>query len=494
MLPLRNSKEFIRMDLKELIKKGAEVGDNLLLKVSRNGLEAVIASKDPKVPINIGTLDWNALRDEIKEEGVVFGLLSQPQARAAGGWIVAMGREAVPGVNARVKYYIKPTVVRAPKVAKNNNNKVDYRELGAIVNVPKDKLLLEKITLTRGTPGKTVCGEEINTKPGKDITIKVGSGVRLSADGTQAFAEVEGKYMLADGKASVMTEHTVQGDIDLSQGNIAFVGQRLNINGAVEPGFKIKCKGDIFIAKGVQNSAVITAGGSLEIKGGVVGEAVVIRSWGDGSIDFVEGVNTIEVKGSLTVTDSIIQGRARVGVDFRVLGGKGVLIGGHCTVGGSVYARELGSDGEVVTEINVGINPRLAEKVEKLERDKEIWPEKMTEILKATSALKEMQRDEKGNLIPEKVELLRQYNAMLPEAMEKVNQITERENELALEMDQAANESVYVYGILYPGTKVTIAGVTRIINTMEEGTVVYFNKDKQQIHCRAMTPEEKAAI
>ncbi|MFW8600709.1 DUF342 domain-containing protein [Desulfobacterota bacterium M19] len=481
------------MDLKELIKKGAEVGDNLLLKVSRNGLEAVIVSRDPKVPINVGALDWDALRDEIKEEGVVYGLLSRPRVRTAGGCLVAMGLEAVPGVNARVKYYVKPTVIRAPKVAQNNN-KVDYRELGAIVNVPKDKLLLEKIPPTKGTVGKTVCGEEINTKPGKDITIKVGPGVRLSSDGRQAFAELEGKYMLADGKASVMTEHTVQGDIDLSQGNIAFVGQRLNINGAVQPGFKIKCKGDIFIAKGVQNSAVITAGGSLEIKGGVVGEAVVIKSWGDVSIDFVEGVNTIEVKGNLTVTDSIIQGRARVGGDFRVLGGKGVLIGGHYTVGGSVYVRELGSDGEVVTELNVGINPCLAEKQEKLERDKEIWPEKMTEILKAVSALKEMQLDEKGNLIPEKVELLRQYNAMLPEAMEKVNQITERENELALEMDKAAAEAVYAYGVLYPGTKVTIAGVTRIINTMEEGTVVYFNKDKQQIHCRAMTPEEKAAI
>ncbi|VAW41442.1 hypothetical protein MNBD_DELTA03-1408, partial [hydrothermal vent metagenome] len=131
------------MDLKQLIKTGAEVGDNLLLKVSKNGLEAVVVSKDPKVPINAGSLDWNALRDEIKDEGVVFGLLSQPQVRAAGGYLVAMGREAVPGVNAKVKYYVKPTVVRAPKVAQDNN-KVDYRELGAIVNVPKDKLLLEK--------------------------------------------------------------------------------------------------------------------------------------------------------------------------------------------------------------------------------------------------------------------------------------------------------------------------------------------------------------
>jgi uncharacterized protein (DUF342 family) len=479
------------MELSQLVKQGAEVGDNLLLKVSRDGLEAIVVSKD-KSPLAIAELDLAALITEVREKGVVFGVLEPPVAKGP-GLCVARGLPPEPGENAKVKYYVKPAVVRSPKFKTPQKKVVDFRELGSIVNVPENKLLLEKIPLTEGTPGKNVLGLPINTKPGKDIKIKVGSGVALSEDGFQATSELEGKYMLADGKASVMTEHTMSSDVDLSTGNIAFVGKSLIINGSVLPGFKVKGKGDVFIAKGVQDSAHITAGGNLEIKGGVVGDAVVLKSWGNASVDFVENVGRIEVKGDLTITDAIVQGHARVGGNLRVLSGKGTLIGGEFTMGGSAYVRELGSDAEVNTHIIVGVNPSLAEKVEELEREKEIWPDKMSEILKATTALKKMQRDDNGNLLPEKVALLKEYNDMLPEVMEKVNHITEREQALDEEMEQSASEAVYVKGVVYPGVTVTIAGISRMLTSPENSTVIHFDKEKRQIHCRAMTPEEKQA-
>jgi len=477
------------MDLNQLVKQGVEIGDNLLLKVSKDGLEAMILSKDNS-PLALGDLDLPALMDKIRAEGVIFGILNSPTLKSSSVYCVAKGQPPEDGDNAKVRYYVKPAVVRAPKVKGPHKQMVDFRELGTIVNVPENKLLLEKVPLSLGVPGKTVTGEVIKAKPGKEITIKVGSGVLLSDDGMKAFSEIEGKYLLADGKASVMPEHTVMGDIDLSTGNIAFVGKRLSINGAVLTGFKVKCKGDVFIAKGVQDSAEITAGGNLEIKGGVVGDGVVIKCWGNASADFIENVGRIEVKGDFTITDAIIQGHARIGGTLKVLAGKGTLIGGKFTVGGSVYVKELGSDAEVPCAISVGINPTLEEKAEKLAREKEIWPEKMSEIIKATTALKKLQRDANGNLLPDKVELLKQYNAMLPEVMEKVNSLTEREEELEAALEQASNESIYVYGTLYPGSTVTIAGISRTITSQEHSTVIYFDKSKRQIHCRGMTPEE----
>lgn len=473
----------------KLFKEGVEIcDDKFLLKVTKDRLEAYVFPKDREAGLTIYDVDLAAMMQEVKSQGINYGLLDEPQVREDGTYRVAQGLAAVQGENAKIQAYVKPAVVRSPK--STGNDQVDFRELGSIVNVPKDKLLLEKIPPTSGTPGKTVTSEIINAKAGKDINIKVGPGVALSADGRQVTSTLDGKYMLADGKASVMVEHTVLGNVDMSVGNIAFVGERLMVNGSVEPGFKVKCKNDIYIAQGVQNGAEVTAGRSLEIKGGVIGADVVLKCWGDIKVDFVENVGRIEAKEDLIITETIIQGKARVGGDLKVLTGKGTLIGGKFIVGGSAYFQELGSEAEVVTEISVGINPQLEAKKKELDAGKEIWPAKMNEIIKNTTALKKMQKDAGGTLPPDKAELLKKLNAMLPEVMEKVNDLSELEKELDIEIEKTINEAVYVYGKLYPGTTITICGISRTMVTEEERVVVHFDKATRQIHCRKMTPQE----
>ena len=474
------------------LKKGVSVADGLfVLRVSKDGMEAVLQAADEKIGASLDDVDTAALMEEVRGHGVVFGLLDPPQKIGAGHYAVARGRPPAHGDNAKVKAYVKPAVVHAPKIKKKDQ--VDYRELGSIVNVPKDKLLLEKIPPTPGTPGTTVTGEEVAAKLGRDITLKVGKGVTLTDDGMKVYAAVEGKYMLADGKASVGQEHTVQGDVDLASGNIAFVGQRLTINGSVLPGFKVKCKGDVYIAMGVQNGAVITAGGNLEIKGGAVGEDVVLLCWRTIHADFFEGVGRIEVKGDLVVDDTLIQCNARVGGNMRVTGGKGSVIGGHFLVGGSLYVRELGSDAEVQTHITVGMNPELDDRRQTLEKEQDTWSDKMAEVLKTVTAMENEQK-ENGPLPPEKMEVYKKLKARMPQLMDKVSQLTEQQMALEEEMAQAINEAVYVYGTVYPGCTISIAGAVRSLTSPEESVVIHFDQATRQIHCRAMTPEEKNAV
>jgi len=40
-----------------------------------------------------------------------------------------------------------------------------------------------------------------------------------------------------------------------------------------------------------------------------------------------------------------------------------------------------------------------------------------------------------------------------------------------------------------PGAKISIGGVTRILNAQESGVVVYFDKEGRQIRCRGMSPK-----
>nr|MBF0222132.1 DUF342 domain-containing protein [Desulfobulbaceae bacterium] len=476
----------------DLVKQGVDICDGqFVVKVSKDKLQAFVSLKDPKSGLTLDDVDVNALMADVRQSGVNFGVLGSPQPREDGTFCVARGVNVVHGENARVKAYVKPCVVRVPKMKESSSiAKVDFRELGSIVNVPKDKLLLEKISPTAGTPGKTVLSEVLSPKAGKDVTVKVGPGVRLSEDGMKAYSEVEGKYMLADGKAAVMTEHLMSGDVDMSTGNIVFVGERITVNGSVQPGFPGKCKKDVDIAMGVQNSASIIAGGEIVIKGGVIGDEIVIQCWGDVKADFVENVGRIEVKGSLHVSDTIIQANVHVGKDVIVTGGKGILIGGKYIVGGSLHAKAIGSEAEVTTEIAVGINPELEERKQHLAKEKQLWPAKMNEIIKNTTALKKQQKDE-GGLPPDKMELLKKLNSNLPEVMAKVNELTEKEEALEVELDKATNESVYVYGTVFPGTRVSIGSLSRTLISTEERVVIHLDKATQQIHCRAMTPEEK---
>lgn len=477
-----------------LFKDGVAVcGGKFTLKVSRDRLEAVVVQREAGAG-SVKDIDQGVLHAELQSAGVVHGLLERPVARSDGSYCVAQGTPAVNGENARVKAYVKPGVAHLSQVKDPSKDKIDFHELHSIVNVPKDKLLIEKVPLTLGTAGRAVTGEELTVKPGKDIVLKVGPGITLSEDGCKGIAAVEGKFVLVEGKPAVMVEHIVNGDIDYNVGNIAFAGQRLIINGAIQPGFKVKCKGDISIAQGIQYSAEVSAGGNLEIKGGVMGHDIVIKCWGNVHAVFLDNVGRIEVKGDLTVTESMVQVHAMVGGNIRVLGGNGVLAGGHYVVGGSVFVKELGSADEVLTEISVGVNPVLEEKKEKLYAEKDLWAGRMNDLIRNTTGLKALQKEKGKAFPPEQAELLKKYKEMLPQAVARVSQLTEAEEALLAEIEHSAGECIYVYDTLHPGAKISIGGVTRILNAQESGVVVHFDRDGRQIRCRGMSPEERQSV
>ncbi len=465
-----------------------------VLRVSADRLEAVVSCKEPDNSANLDDTNFKTLMEEVRSHGVNFGLLEDPAPKGNGSWLVAKGEPAVHGENAKVKAYVKSIGAQSSKTKDSKKDTVDFRELDMVVNVPKGKLLLEKILATDGTPGRTVTDETINPKPGKDFNFKIGSGVSLSEDGIKVISEAEGKYMLADGKVSVEVEHIINGDVDISTGNITFIGESLVINGAVLPGFKVKGKKDVYIGQGIQNSAEITVGGNLKIKGGVVGDGVAIKCWGNVNADFIENVGRIEVNGDLLIFDALIQTHTRVSHNLKMLTGKGALVGGTHTVGGSVFVREIGSEAEVVTEVVVGFEPELEAKKKKLEKEKKYWPVKMEEIMKNNIDLQKLKKESGDKFPPEKTALLKKNYEMLPKIMEKVTSLPEKKKALGAEIEQSGNESVYVYGTAFPGTKVTIGDVSRVLINMEEQVVIHLDKSTRRIHCRSMSKKEQKAF
>jgi len=475
----------------QLFKGGVEVqGGAFLLRVSKDRLQAVVTPKDLKEAV---ALDPESLKKDLAEYEITSGLLTPPEPVGGGSFYVARGKASLPGENARVKLHVKPSVVHVPKQVDPGHDKVDYRELGNIVNVARGRLLLEKIPYTMGSAGEDVFGMGIPAKPGKDRKLKFGKGVSISPDEMKIFADIDGKFVMAEGRPTVLPEHSVVGDVDLKVGNLVFCGTNLTVSGEVLPGFSVKCRGDILIKGGV-NNAFVMAGGALTILGGIVGDQTVLRSKGDIIVEFVENGPNIETASFLYVNDVLVQVAAKVGRDVVATKKKGTIIGGRFIVAGSMHVKELGSEAEIVTDVSVGIVPSLQARKAKLDEELTLWSDRLNEVLKNISALEKIKKEQAGKLSDEKAALLRKCQTFMPRAMDKVNDLTEEAKLLAAELEQMVNETIFVYGKLYPGVVVRIGSLVRTITVEEEQAVVYFDKTTHQILVRKMTREERETM
>lgn len=478
------------MASEKLFKGGVEIQNgSFILMVTKDRLQAVVTPKDVKAGAR---LDHELLQKELAENGIVGGVLPAPESAGGGSFCVAKGAAPDPGENARVKMHVKP-VIPGPQRTDPDKDQVDYRELGSIVNVAKDRLLLEKISPTQGKAGQDVFGVSIPAKPGKDSKLKYGKGVTLSPDETKIFAALDGKFVMSEGKPTVFGEHSITGDVDMKVGNIVFGGAKLTISGEILPGFSVKCRGDVWIGQGVNNSSVM-AGGALTVIGGVVGEEAKLRAKGDITVDFVENGPKLETAGYLRVNDVLLQAQASVGKDVIATQGNGTIIGGKIIAAGSVHVKELGCDAEVVTEVCVGLVPSLQMKKQKIDDDLTLWSDRLNEVIKNISALEKIKKDLAGKLPEDKSTLLAKCKTFMPKAMEKVNLLTEENKDLELELEQMVNEVVYVYGHLFPGVVVKIGSLVRTITLEEEQSVVYFDTTTHQILVRKMTRDERDAM
>ncbi len=477
------------MASEKLFKSGLPLQEGaFLLRVSKDRMLAVVVAAEDETPVD---LDRVELRRVMDEEGVVNGVLPEPAIRSNGSLTVAQGQAPRHGEDSKIKMHVKPSLVRAPKVKDPSRDQVDFRELGSIVNVDKGRLLLEIIPPTTGAPGRDIFGTEIEPRPGKDRKLKRGPGIAFSDDELKVFADCDGKFVMVDGKPSVLDEHVVNGDVDMTAGNIAFGGKKLIIHGEVPPGFSIKCRGDIEIGKGVHNSLVM-AGGNLKVGGSVVGEETVLRARGDLEVDFMENGPCVEAGGNLEVKESAIQCQGLVGGNFFARG-KGVVVGGKYIVGGSVYVRDLGTDAEIQTSLHVGVVPSIQGRKQKVDEEMQVWAERLNEIIKNISTLEKMKKEQGGNFPPERAIMLQKYKSAMPKAMDRVNELTEQAKALERELEQMVAESVFVYGTLYPGGVINIGSATRFITTEEQECVVYFDRESRQILVRKMSKEEQAA-
>jgi uncharacterized protein (DUF342 family) len=244
-----------------------------LIKVAVKPLSAAITC-DPLIAAEHIDVTEDILRVRLTRAGVAYGIRDDVlrelvrEPRYDEEIVVAQGCEPRDGADAKIDMLVEinPSVHFTP----DRSGKVNYRDIQTFVSVKEGQPIARKYPPTEGEPGKTVTGEALAPKPGKDIPLPRGKNTEVS-DGNELIAAKTG-VVYRDGQSVHVEELLdVAGDVDFSVGNVKYSGSVV-IRGNVLPGFAVETEGNIIISGQVESARVISRQGSVEIHGGVIGK------------------------------------------------------------------------------------------------------------------------------------------------------------------------------------------------------------------------------
>lgn len=341
--------------------------------------------------------------------------------------------------------------IRAKEAA---NGQVDFKELNLIQNVVEGQPLAQKTLPEQGKAGKTLFGNYLEAKNGRDINIPIGKNVKVDTDGRTVIAEINGQVLLLNGKICVEPVMEVDG-VNVKTGNITFLGTVV-VKGSVEDGFDIKASGNIEVS-GTVGKCHLESDSDIIVSSGVIGknEGEIICG---GSLwaKFIQNTK-VQVEENVIVTDSIMNSDISAQKKIILQGKRAQITGGHLFATEYVLAKNIGSNGGgTETVIEVGYDPKAKHRLEELIEMQNNNVKRLEEIELDIATLENMKKVRRT--IPKEKE-------------ENLQRLTEQKNEIIAENTTYNDEigkiqarlrelknigKVYASGTVYAGVKIWV--------------------------------------
>ncbi|MBW7875201.1 MAG: DUF342 domain-containing protein [Candidatus Cloacimonetes bacterium] len=322
--------------------------------------------------------DLKEIEEELNRKKIVYGLDSarlkelvdtvNGTGKPCLGEVIAKGTPSIDGENGKIRFFVQTGLEK--HLAEDEDGKVDYKQLFEIPSVRANELLAEVTDPTPATDGFNVYGARLRGKSGKAIKASPGKGCRYDEETRRFYAEIDGQLIVKASKISVLPIFVVPEDVDLSTGNVQFVGSVL-IGGNVTSGFTVIAEGDVRI-KGLVEAATIKAGGTVAIQKGVVAnDKGYIQAGQDFYAKFLSAAD-VTAEGNVFVEDTIMNSRVTSSGKVTVSKHKGSIVGGEVSATNGIDCLNLGSDMGVNTTVMVGeqflMRKKLVEVTELLEK------------------------------------------------------------------------------------------------------------------------------
>ena len=283
--------------------------------------------------------------------------------------LIAEGRK--PELDAQKRIVFHTHIATGRAVTLKQDGRADFRAQDRISRVRKGELVA---TVRPRDPasedGWNVSGEVVPLPPEAQETLQAGRGVReeVQPDGSLRFvSEAAGEIILDKTVLSVMEVHTIDGDADMSTGNVNFPGN-VRITGSVRSGFTIVAGGILEIGESVE-AALLSAAGSITIGQGVKGEGkAILRARRDIVSLFAEQAVLLAI-GDVHLRGACV--RCQVKCNGRLLldSEKGSLIGGVVRATRGAVVQNIGSPGGVRTVVSFGQDFLVKDQIEREEKE-----------------------------------------------------------------------------------------------------------------------------
>ncbi|GGQ24553.1 DUF342 domain-containing protein [Shewanella litoralis] len=272
--------------------------------------------------------------------------------------VIACGKPAINGENAVITRKVALARERLLQPQEREDGSVDMRNLGALITVKPNDLLMVKVPATLGTPGFNVHGDVLQQVPGKDKPMEPGPGTSLHPkDPNKLIATLSGQPV--ENRKGMQVDDMLQiKDVDVRYGHVNFKGSIL-ITGDVHEGMEVKASGDVTVM-GFVESASIEAQGDVIVSKGVIGRLIKeqqlsthIKASGQICAQFVQYSN-LEAQGNILVTKQLLHSHTTSGDSITVSDAqsrRGDLVGGIATAAKGIRAIAFGATAGTKTEL-----------------------------------------------------------------------------------------------------------------------------------------------
>jgi uncharacterized protein (DUF342 family) len=336
----------------------AEEGVELTL--SKDGMKATLRAS--------AAVDDEEIRGRITElltqYEIVFGLQSDSVieewikrgAEREERFVIAEGKAPVPGHGGKLTYHFDTDPLKAGKI--KEGDVIDFKDRGEIPQVDEGALLAELSAPDPGIAGTDVQGKEIAPPAVKSNKLLCGNGAKLSEDGRNISAEVNGSPSLSrTGAVSVFPLYKIEENVGYKTGHIDFDGD-IQVGGTIEKDFKVT--GGKLTAKEVEDAEIVMKG-DVVISGGILGGR--IKCGGNVMAAYIHNAQ-LEVDGDVLVQKEIM------GCDIKSGGGfyskTAIVLDSNITAKEGIITKDIGSDVSGPSTLTVGSDALLELRISEL--------------------------------------------------------------------------------------------------------------------------------
>lgn len=327
---------------------------HLQITLSKDKVRAFIQIKcmEPKI------LDLTLIKHYLFQNHIRYGILDDVTLKSwlstatpeSPPFVIARGVKPVPSKDTLIKYHFPTDFRHIGKV--NEDGSINFRDRGEIPFVKQNAFLAARIPPKKGKAGIDVTGHGIPVKDPSDNAFEAGPGTRLSEDGNQIYAEIEGQpHLDAMGKVTICPELNIKGDLGFETGDVIFDGNVV-VEGVVKQGFKVK--GASLTAKAIEG-AEIDLTGDLNVSLGIV-DTQLVNVKGSVQAKYIHN-STINAFGDLLVQREIMD--SVIHLSGACINTNGTIIATEISAKMGIDAGNIGTDSSNPAKLTVGVDEHI---------------------------------------------------------------------------------------------------------------------------------------